>query len=103
MSKSKKRSFNDIINSDQLTLLDFSASWCGPCQAMEPVLKKISSKHKEDVRILKIDVDKNKALSNKMRIQGVPTFMFFKKGKMLWRKSGMQSGKALEDLIVKYA
>ncbi|NNE27404.1 MAG: thioredoxin family protein [Saprospiraceae bacterium] len=103
MSKSKNLSFNEIINRDQLTLLDFSASWCGPCQAMEPVLKKLSSKHRDDVRILKIDVDRNRALSNKMHIQGVPTFMLFKNGKMLWRKSGMQSGKALEDLIVKYA
>ena len=103
MPKTKKRSFNDIINKDQLTLVDFSASWCGPCQAMEPILKKLSAKYKGNVRIVKIDVDRNRAISDKMRIQGVPTFMFFKKGKMLWRKSGMQSGKVLGDLITKYA
>jgi thioredoxin len=80
--------FNDIINGNQLTLVDFFATWCAPCKAMHPVLEQLKEYVGEGIRIIKIDVDKNQALSNAYGIQSIPTLMLFKSGKMLWRQSG---------------
>ena len=103
MKLKKKRSFKDIINSDTLTLVDFTASWCGPCRAMAPVLQELAKTRKEKVKIIKIDVDQNRAISDKLKIRGVPTFIMYKKGNQLWRQSGMQSRKQLESLVDQYA
>ena len=90
--------FNEMINGDQLTLVDFFATWCGPCKMMHPILEQLKEKMGDDIRILKVDVDKNEALSMQYRIQSVPTLMLFKKGEMLWRQSGAMS---LNDLMQK--
>ena len=80
--------FNDIINSEQLTLVDFFATWCGPCKMMHPVLEQLKDELGESIRIKKIDVDKNNSLAMNYRVQSVPTLMLFRKGEMLWRQSG---------------
>ena len=90
--------FNEMINGEQLTLVDFFATWCGPCKMMHPILEQLTEKMGDDIRILKVDVDKNEALSMQYRIQSVPTLMLFKKGEMLWRQSGAMS---LNDLMKK--
>ena len=92
--------FNEIINGEQLTLVDFFATWCGPCKMMHPILEQLKEKMGDDIRILKVDVDKNEALSMQYRIQSVPTLMLFKKGEMLWRQSGAMS---LNDLMQKFS
>jgi thioredoxin 1 len=90
--------FNEMINGEQLTLVDFFATWCGPYKMMHPILEQLKEKMGDDIRILKVDVDKNEALSMQYRIQSVPTLMLFKKGEMLWRQSGAMS---LNDLMQK--
>ena len=90
--------FNEMINGEQLTLVDFFATWCGPCKMMHPILEQLKEKMGDDIRILKVDVDKNEALSMQYRIQSVPTLMLFKRGEMLWRQSGAMS---LNDLMQK--
>ena len=90
--------FNEMINGEQLTLVDFFATWCGPCKMMHPIQEQLKEKMGDDIRILKVDVDKNEALSIQYRIQSVPTLMLFKKGEMLWRQSGAMS---LNDLMQK--
>ena len=90
--------FNEMINGEQLTLVDFFATWCGPCKMMHPILEQLKEKMGDDIRILKVDVDKNEALSMQYRIQSVPTLMLFKKGEMLWRQSGAMS---LNELMQK--
>lgn len=90
--------FNEMINGEQLTLVDFFATWCGPCKMMHPIMEQLKEKMGDDIRILKVDVDKNEALSMQYRIQSVPTLMLFKKGEMLWRQSGAMS---LNDLMQK--
>ena len=90
--------FNEMINGEQLTFVDFFATWCGPCKMMHPILEQLKEKMGDDIRILKVDVDKNEALSMQYRIQSVSTLMLFKKGEMLWRQSGAMS---LNDLMQK--
>lgn len=75
--------FNDIINSENLTLVDFFATWCGPCKQMHPVLEQLKQELGDSIRIVKLDVDKNDALSAAYRIQSVPTLMLFRSGQVV--------------------
>ena len=94
--------FNDIINSDQLTLVDFFATWCGPCKMMHPVLEQLKDEMGESIRIIKIDVDKNNSLAMNYRVQSVPTLMLFRKGEMLWRQSGALRLNDLKAIVNQY-
>lgn len=91
--------FSDIVKSDTPTLVDFFATWCGPCQAMSPVLDKLKAEMGSQVRVLKIDVDKNQEVAAKFKVRGVPTFVLFKKGEILWRQSGGMDLSALKNKI----
>lgn len=95
-------SFNEIVNQDKPVLVDFHATWCGPCKMMEPMIKELKSKVGDKAAVIKIDVDKNQSLAAKLRVQGVPTLMLYKEGKVVWRDSGVQSVRFLEDLINKH-
>ncbi len=94
--------FTTIINGKTPVLVDFFADWCGPCKMMAPILKDLKSDLGDEVVILKIDVDKNNAISAKYQIKGVPTFMLFKEGQLLWRQSGMLQKQDLIDLINRF-
>lgn len=81
--------FNEIINGDQPVLVDFYATWCGPCKAMAPTIESLGKELVGKARVLKIDVDKNEAVANQYRIQSVPTLIIFKKGEVVWRTAGV--------------
>lgn len=84
-----KSSLNGIINSETLTLIDFHADWCGPCKILAPILKQVKDELNDNIKIVKIDVDKNQSLAAKYQVKGVPTMILFKNGKQLWRQSGV--------------
>jgi thioredoxin 1 len=69
--------------------VDFHATWCGPCKTLAPILDQLKSKKGQALRILKIDVDKNPAIADQLGIRGVPTLIYYKNGKQIWRKSGV--------------
>ena len=81
--------FNNVINSDQLVLVDFFATWCQPCKAMHPILEQVKSVLGDRIRIIKVDVDKYGVTASQYRIQSVPTLMLFRNGEVLWRTSGV--------------
>lgn len=91
--------FNDVINSDSLVLVDFYATWCQPCKMMHPVLEQVKGELGDRIRIIKIDVDKQSATANQYRIQSVPTLMLFRQGEVLWRTSGVVPKAALLSTI----
>lgn len=80
-------SFGDIVKEGSV-LIDFHATWCGPCKVLSPVIEELARDWNGKVKVIKIDVDKNQELAAKLAVQGVPTMMFFKDGKAVWRKSG---------------
>lgn len=94
--------FNEIINGNQLTLVDFYATWCGPCRIMHPVLEQLKKNLGDSIRIIKLDVDKNEELCDNYRIQSVPTLMLFRSGEVLWRQSGAMSLSDLKNLIANH-
>lgn len=94
--------FKDIINSDKPVLVDFHATWCGPCKQMAPELVKYARANPDKLRVIKIDVDKNPQVSANYQIQGVPTLILFKNGKVLWRQSGAMSASQLGSFVNPY-
>lgn len=91
--------FFEIIKSDIPVLIDFSAEWCGPCKMMPPILKKVKDALGDQVRILKIDVDKNPAIAQKLQVRNVPTLAVYKKGNQLFRQAGVLQAGQLIQLI----
>ena len=94
--------FNDIINGDKPVLVDFYATWCGPCKMMGPMIEELGKELEGKARILKIDVDKNQVVANQYRVQAVPTLVIFKNGQILWRNAGVMLKHELLAQIEQY-
>ena len=94
-----KSSFNTIINSETPVLVDFFAEWCGPCKMLAPILKQVKEELADNVKIIKIDVDKNQPLAAKYQVRGVPTMLLFKEGKQVWRQSGVLQKEEIIQII----
>lgn len=92
--------FDTIINSEKPVLIDFFATWCGPCKTLAPILKQVKDNLGERITIIKIDVDKNQQLASKYQVRGVPTMILFQNGKQLWRQSGVLSKEEIVKSIV---
>lgn len=91
--------FSTLIQSDKPVLIDFFATWCGPCKMLAPILKEVKDELGDSVSILKIDVDKNQPLAIQYQVKGVPTMLLFRNGKQLWRQSGVLSKEEIIRII----
>ena len=91
--------FEDLIKSDKPVLIDFFATWCGPCKMMHPVLEDLAGKIGDDARIIKIDIDKNEQLASSYDVRSVPTLMIFRNGELKWRAAGVHSAADLEEKL----
>uniref|UniRef100_A0A7C9DAE6 Thioredoxin domain-containing protein n=1 Tax=Opuntia streptacantha TaxID=393608 RepID=A0A7C9DAE6_OPUST len=93
-----KSHFESSKNSPKLMVIDFSASWCGPCQYMEPILKDFSIKY-GDVEFVKIDVDELSDVASEFGVEAMPTFVFMKKGKEVDRLVGSNKAELKEKIL----
>ncbi len=94
------QSFEQIIHSDKPVLIDFYLPVCAPCEKLAPVLDSVKQSLGNRIRVIKVDVEKNKALAHACKVRLVPTVMLFQKGKKLWQQSGMMSSGELLGTIL---
>lgn len=91
--------FNDIINSSKPTLVDFYATWCGPCKMQAPVIDKIKETIGDKANIIKIDIEQNMRIAARFQVRSVPTIIIFKDGEPVWRAVGLQTQDTLETKL----
>jgi len=93
--------FNTIINGSTPVLVDFFATWCGPCKMMGPILQQLKAELGETIRIIKIDVDNNPAIAQHYQVRSVPTLKIFQNGQVKWSGSGVMQADQLASIIRK--
>ncbi len=86
-----------VLESTVPVLVDFTATWCGPCKMLEPIVKQIAEDHTGKLSVVKLDIDQNQDLTMQFQVMGVPTLILFKAGKPVERMTGYQP----KDRIVK--
>lgn len=91
--------YQDMINSSPLVLVDFYATWCGPCKTLGPILKELKNEVGDAVKIVKVDVDKHQQIAGQMGVRGVPTMVLYKSGQQVWRQSGVVPASQLKALV----
>ncbi|MCG2430614.1 thioredoxin family protein [Aequorivita xiaoshiensis] len=94
--------FGELIESRTPVLLNFYAEWDETSKKMHPVMREVATALGENVRVIKIDVEKNKELSDALRVKNLPTFMIYKNAEMKWRQGGEQDADTLIGLIKEY-
>lgn len=97
--ETKSTSFSTLINGEKPVVVDFYAEWCGPCKMMKPILDQFKGMVGDRATVIKVDVDKNPAAAQAYGVRGVPTLAIFKKGEIVWRKSGVVSAAQLEGVL----
>lgn len=87
-----QKQFNEAIKKPA-AVIDFHASWCGPCKRLTPALKDLAKEHGKTVKFYSVDIDDNASLADKLRISAVPTIFFYKEGKLVKKETGVNIGK----------
>jgi thioredoxin 1 len=93
------KTFQELIQGETPVLVDFFATWCGPCKMMQPILEDTSRQMGDQIKIVKVDVDKNPLAAGKFQVRGVPTLILFRKGEAIWRQSGVVPAHQLVHIL----
>ena len=97
-----EKNFDEVVGGSKPVLVDFFAEWCGPCKMMTPILKQTKDAVGDNATIIKVDIDKNPETAQEFGIQGVPTLILFKEGKIMWRQSGVVQSNTLVQVVKQY-
>lgn len=81
---------NEVLHSDLPVLVDFTATWCGPCKMLDPIVKQLANELTGKIKVVKLDVDENSDLAIEYQVMGVPTLMLFSQGEPRERMTGYQ-------------
>ena len=87
--------FEKLINESKPTLVDFFATWCVPCKMQSPIIEEVKNEIGDKANVVKVDIDKNRALATQYNVQSIPTLILFVKGEPVWRAVGLQQRDAL--------
>lgn len=90
--------FEKIVSTNEIVVVDFWATWCGPCRAFGPIFEKVSEKY-PDIPFVKIDIDESNEIAEAAQIKAVPTIMVIKRGEVIYRQAGSLLASDLEDLV----
>ncbi|HYE13893.1 MAG TPA: thioredoxin [Pyrinomonadaceae bacterium] len=93
----------EVLKSDRPVVVDFWATWCPPCRALNPVVEELAEKYAGAVRFVKLDIDENSAVPQRYGIKGIPTLIVFERGREAERVVGLSGKDALSRVIDKYA
>lgn len=88
-------SFKELTQSAEPVLIQFHATWCQPCRSLAPFVEEAKRRLGDRIKVLKIDIDRNQALAQRLQIQGVPTLMIYQNGQQKWRQSGVMPTEAI--------
>ena len=94
-----KGNFDKMIAGNKPVLVDFYATWCGPCKAVPPILKQVKEELRDDVKIIKIDIDRNRYIPDRYKVQAVPSMILFKGGRVVWRQAGVQPANTIIKVV----
>ena len=94
--------FNKYVASKKLVLVDFNATWCGPCKLLHPILDEIAAEKMGVVDILKIDVDEQKTIANHFKVDGIPALQLYQNGKLVWEGVGLMQKNQLLEIIAEF-
>lgn len=87
--------FEKLINESKPTLVDFFATWCVPCKMQSPIIEEVKNEIGDKANVVKVDIDKNRALATQYNVQSIPTLILFVNGEPVWRAVGLQQRDAL--------
>ena len=101
MENTNKAQFKQAVADNKLVLVDFYATWCGPCKMMAPVIEEINQEMSDSVKVLKVDVDQEGDLAREYQITAIPTLVLIKNGKLVSKSMGFKPKNAIQELIHK--
>jgi thioredoxin 1 len=94
--------FDELIQEERPVLVDFFATWCGPCQRMHPILESLKAQLGEQVRIVKVDIDQHPEIADRYGVQSIPTLMIFQQGEQKWSFVGATTEGTLKRQLTPY-
>ena len=96
--------FSDVVEkSDRLTVVDFWATWCGPCRLIAPILDSLATQYASSLKVAKLDIDQNVRTTMRFNVRSAPTLLFFKNGEVVDRVIGAVPRARIEDVLRKHA